>query len=210
MTLPLGAHVRVTVRQVYDSQECLNVFYYQSGGLGVGTVLEMITAIWDNLKSQWRPLASSGVTFDRVIGEEMAGDLEFGEYSIPTAERAGTRTGTPMSSFNAYAFKLGRDVRTVKPGSKRLVGVVEEATDGYGVINAAVAAAMVNVATLMLAAVPFGTLSSASAFPILYGAPHPASTRYPERVDPVFAPVTSVVPQPYISTQNTRKRGHGG
>lgn len=203
MTFAPGNIVRLTVRQEYDSQECLNVFYYEMNELSawVGTAAELAEEFWITVQENWRTLVSTAVTFDRVVIENLDGTLDFGEYVIEGAQRAGEFSGIPTSSFACFAIQLNRTNRLVRPGSKRLVGVTEEHIANYGVLTPGILTHLQLVADDFATDVQSGIVTVMN--PVIVGFPNI------NRAERVAVPIDTATAKTIISTQNTRKRGSG-
>jgi len=203
MAFNAGEIMKFTVRQEYDSQECLNIFYYEwnvNEG-GTLTAADVGEAFWNHVQDDWRAMVSVGVTFDRVIIENLDGDLQYGEYVIPALERAGEALGTGMASFVSYGIQLNRTTRAVRQGAKRLVGVSEDYVGEKGVLAPTTLAGLQVVADVFAADISFGLGLTIN--PVIVGFPTPSR---PVRV---AVPIDTATAKTYVTTQNTRKRGSG-
>lgn len=215
MSLGSDDIIRLTLRQQYDSQECLNVFFYSwENGTGA-TPTQLCESWWENFKAVWRPVVPPAVTFDAILLEDLDGDRDYVEYAIPTADRSGTAapgTNALMPSFVAYGLKILPEGRLVRPGSKRIVGVNENASNDYGVVTPTLVEQLQDIADLIPTTVEVG-LGGILGFmhPVLVGFPHDESPvqHRPARTERVAVPIASCVVNPVLTTQNTRKRGRG-
>jgi len=211
MAVEIGSKVRIVLNQVYQGQQVLNVLHYVvSVDVALATYTDLAQGFWDDIKASWRAAVVSPMTFDSVEAYDNADPLgDFGSYTIPTAERAGLGGSDGESPFIAYGLKFGVANRTTKPGAVRICGARDSLVDNFGVINAAQITALNTLSAALLNGFNFGLLLAGHAVLNVYGAPHPASTRYPARIDPVYNPVTAITPLANVTTQNTRKIGHG-
>lgn len=121
---------RVIVRQLFFAQEILNVFHYRDVAITGFLPVNIASGFWNAVKAAWRAWLpnSASLIFDRVDVEALFDDHAFGSYSIPSAERQGTRAagGSNLSSPNlAGAIKLEVGTRVTRPGSKRIVGLLD-------------------------------------------------------------------------------------
>lgn len=202
MAYAVGDIVRVTFRQKYDEQQCLNVFYYGILTAAITSSPAQVGEIWWNYhRTKWRDLVSNQVTFDRLVVENLDGDLSYGEYIIPVAEKQGNQLGIPMASFNAYGFQLNRTSRAVRNGGKRVVGVVEEAVGNYGVLVTSYQGYANDLGLLFASDVVAGIVPYMR--PVIVGFPNQDR---PERVE---VDIDAVTTKTIVTTQNSRKRGHG-
>lgn len=202
MAYVTGDLIRVTFRQKYDEQQCLNVFYYKMlvGGI-TNTPATFGQVWWEYHRVVWSDLVSNQVFFDRVVVENLDGDLSYGEYMIPTAQDNGNQLGIPMAAFNAYGFQLNRTTRAVRNGGKRVVGVVEEAVANYGVLVSTYLTYAQDLGAKFAGDIMGGVIAMAS--PVIVGFPH---AERPERVE---VHIDTVTTRTIVTTQNSRKRGHG-
>lgn len=203
MAYAAGDVVRFTVKAAYDSQLVLNVFYYQIGALGGSslTPADIGLNFWTKVKAAWRGIVATPVSFDRILIENLDGDLSYGEYVIPTAEQAGLATGVAMASYEAYAIKFNRTSRLVRNGAKRIVGVTETGVDAFGVLTSAYFTAVQALADVFAQDLLLGAVVVAA--PVIVGFPN---ENRPLRV---VVNIDTATAATVTTTQNTRKRGKG-
>lgn len=207
-----GSKLLVRLRYTFLGQKCETDQVYTPGGAAFITANcdAVGEAWWNDVKTDWRALIDpigGDFTFDSVVVEEMDGSLGLGEFAIPTGERVGTRAaGDPgdfMPSYCAVGVRLTVPTRLTRPGQKRFPGLLE--TDVYrntvgGEFLALVEDVVVHYsATITLGApVALGTLTPK----IL----HLATAEHPT---PTEQDVAGFVINPDITTQVSRRKGHG-
>jgi len=198
-----GDVVRITVVQEYDVQQCLNVFYYQIGALGGSTLTpaEVGAIFWDKVKVNWKGSVSNNVRFDRIIVENLDGDLSYGEYVLPDGGEFGGQAGQSMAAFCAFGIQLNRTNRLVRNGSKRIVGVVEATVDNFGVLTAGQLEGIQDMADDFASDLMVGLAVLAA--PVIVGFPNE------DRVSRVEVDIDTATAKTVMTSQNTRKRGAG-
>lgn len=195
--------VRVTVDQTYDTQTCLNVFYYKINDPFTTPYdpADLGMLFWEWVEENWRGLVNVSVIFNRVIIENLDGDLDYGEYIIPPAEQNGLHSGEQAASFLAFALQLNRTSRLTRQGAKRLVGVSETHMNVYGVLTLDAKTRLQNVADDFAMDLVAGLVTIMH--PVIVGFPND------NRPDRVEVPIDTATAKDIVSSQNSRKRGHG-
>jgi len=211
MGVDLGSKVRIVVNQTLLGQQVQNVLHYVVTATAVDdTYAELAQGWWDDIKAAWRAAVTIPLVTDSVEAYDNADPLgDYGIYTIPTAERPGLNGSDVESPFIAAGFRFGVANRTTKPGYMRLSGVRDGEVDAAGVINATLLTKYTTLATALLNGFNYGLLLAGHADLAVYGAPHPASTRYPARDVAVYNDVTAITIPSNVTTQNTRKIGRG-
>lgn len=197
--------------QSYDGQQILNVYHFRANTNISPSSGNAAQKWWDFVKATLRPLQISQLTHQYVTLESLDGDKTFYHYDIPSGERVGTyaTSGDAEAAFVAYPFRLTTNSRLVRPGSKRICGVSEGATDPLGVLSAGVLALMNALGAIMIQTVPILPLNVESMDPVIVGFPHPATAHRPARLAREITLITGYNLPPVVTTQNTRKRGRG-
>lgn len=203
MAYAAGDVIRMTMVQKYDEQQCLNVFYYKVGVLGGGGITPAVAGenFWEHVEDNWRIVTSDEVTFDRVLVENLDGDLSYGEYVIPDAERHGQVTTESMAAFVAVGIKLNRTSRLTRNGAKRIVGITESSVDQFGVLSAGAYTVFQELADVFADDLMAG--AAVFAEPVIVGFPND------NRLARVEVSIDTATVATVITTQNSRKRGHG-
>lgn len=137
MAITENTKLQMSVFARFHGQLTMNVWYYNvSGtfsGIGAAAVAE---AWWQHVKAAYRGLVdvAFSTTFEKVLCVNVSESLgEYGEYSIPTAERVGTRVvagAVGMPPFVAAGARLAVGTRTTRPGQKRFGWVLESDSSG--------------------------------------------------------------------------------
>lgn len=200
----------ITLKMSNGGSSLFNVFqYWCLAGTVTATGADLGEAWWNHVKAVYRGLVvgSWGPFFDSVVSRDLTDPLGlFGEFAIPSAERAGTRA-TPTASqwlptFNAVGVRLAVGERTTRPGQKRLAILAEEDVVGQDVQAGILA--LVN---------SWGLVMTAN---MLLGAPAALTSLDPivVRKDATGAvvanqPITGFVVNPRVTSQVSRKYGRG-
>lgn len=198
-----GNIIRSIVEQTYDGQTCLNVFYHaiQDPFTTSITPAQYGEMLWGWYQAQWRGIVSSNVSFERVIVENLDGGLDYGEYTIPDAEDNGTIAGESLAAFDAFAIQLNRTSRLVRQGAKRIVGVPESSVGNFGVLTSGALDGLQDLADLFAQDLNIGLVTICH--PVIVGFPNA------DRPTRVAVDIDTATAKTVITTQSTRKRGHG-
>jgi len=133
MAIVEGSLLEVSLIQSTFAGKAYNVFGYEiTSGIGSIEGVSVAEAWWNYVKDEWRGLVRSTVAwqFSSVLVREMNNPTGvLAEWTIPTAEQQGTRTGVDTSEFlppfNAAGFKMTVGSRATRPGQKRIGGLLE-------------------------------------------------------------------------------------
>lgn len=210
MALSMGEIIEISLRQVWLGQEVMQVFQYEVGSPPVPAESQHVgEAWWNHVKTAYRACCPTiaGEVFQSVLLKSLSfpqGD--YGEFAIPTGERAGTRTVTGqidlLPPFNAIGMRLTVGSRLTRPGQKRFAFLVEGDQNAgqfggslYGLVQ---------------------TLGNVLTEPMLLGAPAATTNLLPVVVrktangtPSVHQGVTGYLVNTRITTQNSRKIGKG-
>lgn len=212
MAIFVDSDIEITLRQSWYGQQINNVWHYNimgaPGGVGVSAA-ELAQAWWNHVKSAYRAICPSdqGNCFNTVllrVVNNPAGD--YGEYSIPVGEQAGTRTpGTQNQGqppFNAASVRLVVGTRVTRPGQKRFA-FLNEGDNNNGGLQSSYTTPLTALMTVMVAQM---TLGAPAALFVL----RPEVFRLTS-TDLLLAsqPITGYVINPNISSQVSRKYGRG-
>lgn len=207
MTIPAGSIIRLYLNGSMYGQEVHNVFHYRTPAAyadGLGNVI--CQSFWDSIKVNWRALymTTLDLTYTSVNMDVVDGGGQYGSYSIPAGEQAGTRSPTGNSylpSFNAYSITFNPVLRLVRPGSKRIAGVTELDNSAGLIVGTTVTLLNTLANNLINGFNVTGTIGNTS-LSIYSGGTLTRPT-------PLAIDVGSYRVLPAISTQNSRKIGHG-
>ena len=208
--IPLN-YLEIQFRYTYLGQKLLTRQYYQMGGAAflTATPAQVAEAYWNDVKALWRSLfstASTVGTTDALFVREVGGLEQYAEYPIPTSERVGTRAagddGEWVAGFVAAGVKLVVGTSTTRPGQKRFSSLRE--SDIVGNSLAAPQYALVDAVSAIFsdtrnlgAPVATGVLIPVVGGTVIDGDP----TEWNE--------ITGHVVNPFITSQVSRKIGHG-
>lgn len=210
MAFGLGDLVEISVSGIWVGQFWSNVWQYLITPTDPGiTAGQLGEAWWNNVKANYRNMAvdSQGSAFNSVLVKSLT-DLEgdYGTFSVPSGERAGTRVATvspsPLPPANALGVRLAVATRVTRPGQKRLIGALEEDQ----------AAGVYSGQFLVLA----NALMSQMDGQLVLGAPALLTTLDPVVVHKeadgsafVSQPITGYSLNTNATTQASRRYGHG-
>lgn len=210
MAIGAGTLLEISVGGQLSGQQWLNVWTYRvDGEPGSPTPAHIGEAFWNAAKTTYRPLIASahGAPFQTVKVRELdVAEGEYGEFAIPTGERAGTGTtgsGGVLTQLTAAGVRLTVATRVTRPGQKRISGQDEGDANGnswetaYQTKLNAWATAMIAIGVLGSPAV--GTTlecvivrkDRATGLPVAH------------------QPVVGFLVNPFITSQVTRKVGRG-
>lgn len=127
-SMSIGDMYKVVVSGTYLGEEFSNRYYYQQIN-GAGGAPALCQGIIDQLLPALSLCQSDQMSYLSVEASNF-NDLADFIVTPVVPNVVGTLTGSPMPSYVAWGFKLERDNRVMRPGSKRLVGVTEPSTDG--------------------------------------------------------------------------------
>lgn len=210
--MPITApHIKITYRYEYLGQKCQNTQFWRPIGAAflTATMLGVLEAHWADLQPTIEPIMSTSATVNRfvsLLGEEIGGGGTFAEYAVPTADQLGTRAGLTVPnaapSYVNWGFRQTVGTRTTRPGQKRFPFVADSDMDG----NAVVVGAFLLWEPL---AIFFSQID-------ILGAPVATGELQPEiggtevgGVPTVWQDVTGYVLNPNLTSQVSRKEGHG-
>lgn len=211
MALTEGDLIEVVVKQSAFQQQVLNVWQYEITGTFTGiTAGAVANAYWQAVKATYRAvIADAYVPFFEAIAVRQLNDPlgDYGEYSIPSGERGGTRsTGTTDLApvFLATGVRMTVDTRVTRPGQKRFSGLMDS-----DVTNGVVGSGVLTAIDALMAVAGVGTLT--------LGSPALGMDLLPivVRKDPTtglptaYQEVTGYTINIQATTQNTRKIGRG-
>lgn len=210
MAITVGSYIDIQLRYLWQGQQMMNVFSYGVFELaGIPTAVNYGEAWWNAVKTTTRAMqqSGSGDTFFSVVVRELNNpNGEYGEFDIPSGERAGTRSAptqsNAMPTFTAAGARLTVGTRLTRPGQKRVPFLAEEDNNG--------GALQTSFKTL------FQAWLNVITSPFVLGAPalgvtlNPIVTKRDASGTVVAAqPITGYVVNPYITSQNSRKPGRG-
>lgn len=210
MAITEGSLLEITLKGSVYSQTLMNVWQYEVGGTFSGIdIVSVASAWWNHVKTAYRGVATATYTeaFQSVYIRQLDDPSgEYGEYAIPLAEQAGTRSAGSSSegqTFTSMGVRLTVGTRVTRPGQKRLWGFNEADYSGP-YFNAGAVTAGQTLMDVMSANMTLG-------IPALGMDLNPIVTRKDPATGAVLAhqPVVGYVINTLVTTQNSRKLGRG-
>lgn len=207
-----GNLVALITRYLWLEQECENVAFYQPDGAAFATanMAAVAEAYWNDVKTLYRAVMPNDLSYGRfisVVGIEYNGLDGMGEYAVPDAEAVGTRAAggsEPVSGTLAAGVRLTVDSRLTRPGQKRIPMLMESDLE-----RNFLAAAFITVFTPLVA---IWDTDRALGVPVATGVLHPCVAGKDEDPPHDYTRIQLVrghVINPYVTSQVSRKRGHG-
>lgn len=120
--LTLADVYQIIVRQAYGSTKVDNVFYYNTVDSG-GSAADLRDAFLTTMAPAIRQLQASFFTWQSIDTMSLGNEADFEKYPVTLAGLAGS--GDVLPIFNAVGFTLNPVTRAVRPGSKRIAGLLE-------------------------------------------------------------------------------------
>lgn len=213
MAIFVGTDLQMTVKGIYSAQQTETVWSYKvaDAPIGVGvTAPELAQAWWNHVKSLYRAIMPSSfgtvmLSVECRVVNNALGD--FGEYDIPVGEQAGTRTppaqNEPMPGFATAGVRLTVATRATRPGAKRF-SCLTEGDQNAGTLQSSIITPLNAFMAFMTSDLgPLG--APAVAFnlrPMIYRLGAGEAVLAEQRV------VGHLI-NPYVTTQVSRKIGHG-
>jgi hypothetical protein len=193
---------RMIVRQAVSGQEVLNVFYARDTALGGPSPLSVADGFWQHIKTAWRAWmpASATLLTQEIECEALFGAHPFGIFPIPVGEQQGVRAApTDFYALTvAGLVTLQVSTRLTRPGSKRLVGLLEGDVGGGSTLIAGSLAILQTLADrfdITFTAVPSGIVMT----PVIVGYPTDDQPGAPRVQD-----ITGAVASGFVSHQVSR------
>jgi hypothetical protein len=122
--MPLADVYQLIDKQMYGQQPVENVWFFERLDAG-GSAADLIDAFVSGIFPQIRAIQGNGIYHAEITCQSL-GDLS--DFDTQVTNVYGTYGAVDvLPSFNAVGFTLKPATRAVRPGSKRFVGVPEEA-----------------------------------------------------------------------------------
>ena len=197
--------------QDFDGQEVLNVYFYRSDNLGdVGGTAEDLANSWvDNVLPEIADMQNAALTHVSVNVRNLYNDADTFELPISVPGEV-TVAGDHLPVFTAVPFRLVHANGAIKPGSKRLAGISEDA-QADGVVNVGAYITLLNeTADALLASLPHLSVIDVWYPVIVKRILDGGNYRLPENVgEAVFGVLTDVLWDALLTSQVSRKIGVG-
>lgn len=210
MDIIAGHIYRWTVVQAASGSVMYNTLDTEcQGTFGNVDMSNVAAAFWNNFKAPFRGLypTDAGNVFTALRWQDLTDQTgALGEYAIPTAERTGTRTPPAQSeyaaAFIACGVRLTVGSRVTRPGQKRFYGITEGDINGNYFQAAYLAAATTLAANLSSNAILGAPATGVQLQPVVVRLDDAGE------ID-VFQPVTGYLVNSVITSQRSRRLGHG-
>lgn len=210
MAIGAGSLIEVVVGGNMLNTTWMNNWTFEVvGETGSPSAENIAEAIWNDIKTPYRALVSAVYTsaFQFVRIREMdSATGEYGEFSVPSAEQAGsgpTSTSTYLPLFNALGIRFTVGTRLTRPGQKRIPGARGEDINTL-VFNAAYLAKADTFAQAMLDCQVLGSPAVATEVRLSVVRLNPATG-----LPAAHQPVTGFLVNPNVTSQVSRKPGVG-
>lgn len=210
MAISEGDIIEISLRCLMQGQWSFNVWQYQcTSPFASGTPADVGNAWWQNVKALYRAIATEEYAglFRSVFVRNLSVDpQEYGEYTIPSGEQAGTRVAASgfelLPPFVSAGVRLAVGTSATRPGQKRFFGFVEgDNISGY--ISNQLQTAITNLMNVMVADF---TLPA----PALLLTLDPVVVRKDAAgLVAAYQPITGYVSNPAFTSQVSRKFGRG-
>jgi hypothetical protein len=152
----------IVLTESYYEQTCINRWNYISSGTATGITgsAALVAAmgfipvagdfVADTIAAKLQELQVESVTFEGMLSKSIQGDpTDFYDVAFPTGVQGGAGALQGLPPFNAWGFRTNRVRSDIGRGTKRFVGVSENAVQSGGAIEAGAAAVMQELADLM-------------------------------------------------------------
>lgn len=147
MAITTGSKIAVTLVMNLANQTLMNVWQYNVLELvGIPNAAQYGQAWWGHVKTNYRAISAVGLgnVFQSVRVVELGNNTgEYGEYSIPSNEQAGTRAnptdGDAEVLFVAAGVRLTVPSRLTRPGQKRFPFLTQNDTAAQQLSSAYIA-----------------------------------------------------------------------
>lgn len=156
------ALLEIVLTQRYVNQTCINRWNYLSSGSAVGITnsAALVAAMGfvptagvfpaGTIAAKLQTLQTDAVFFEQMLSKSIQGDpLDFYDYAFPTGVLGGAIGLQTLPPFNAWGFRTNRVRSDIARGTKRFVGVSEDAVLSGGTFAGGAQAAMQGLADAM-------------------------------------------------------------
>lgn len=216
--LAVGDVYEVTDVQTLYEQEVLNVYFYQQQAAFVplsGTTAQALADEWvETILPVIAAVQNTDLTHVEVRVRNLFDDTDQG---VAVAGVAGQYAGTNgLSTFAAAGLTLNTDNAAVRPGSKRIAGLVEEQQSDGVIVESTAIGLLDDIAEALAAPITGGLIITDDImFPIVVkrvrsGSPGAYEYRLPENSgELVFGLVIEALVKLIVTSQVSRKIGIG-
>lgn len=175
------ALLEIVLTQTYVGQTCINRWNYLSSGSAVSITnsAALVAAMGfvpvagvfpaGTVAAKLQALQTDAVIFEQMLAKSIQGDpLDFYDYAFPTGVVGGATGLQTLPPFNAWGFRTNRVRSDIGRGTKRFVGVSEDAVLSGGTFASGTQAVMQQLADAMSATLSYtGGGSTLSFVPVV-------------------------------------------
>nr|CRY96414.1 hypothetical protein [uncultured prokaryote] len=214
-----GDIYEVTDVQTWGGQQFLNVYFYEQrtafAPIGITTAQALADEWSDTVLPAILPTQGSDLLHVQTVVRNLFDDTDAGISITGLAGTDAAAEGGSMPAFNAWGLTLNTDNAGIRPGSKRIGGLIEEAQQG-GVPTASAITALNAAADAIGAPIEGGLIISDDVmFPVVVkrvreGTEGNYTYRLPETSgEAVVGTIIEVLVRLLVTSQVTRKIGVG-
>jgi len=210
MAIGIDSIIQMSLNMDHNGARLMNVYCYKVAVLpGAVSAVAYGEAWWNHIKATYRALSqtAAGPVFTSVLVRDLSDPTgELAEYSIPSADRIGTRgtTGAPeaMPNLNAVGVRLTVGTRVTRPGQKRIPFMTEWDVAGEQVASGYITLVQSVAAVVSTRAVLGAPAAAVALDPVVVGLNVDGTIRAHQLV-------TGYNVNPYVTSQVSRKHGRG-
>lgn len=185
---------RLTLNWGYLFQNCANVGHYETTD-PAATAKDLAESFWSTFAGVLTAQASTAVTF---IDVEVINLNDPNDWHKESLGNPGLRAGSDIAPFLAVGIRLDRQDRSIRPGSKRIGGVLETDVADGGTLEPIIVPTYQAVADAWSSDVTGSTLIVYNCVVLHRPTPNDPNQRTTAVIDGVLTGLT---------TQNSRKAG---
>ena len=195
MPIPTGGLYQITVNGSFGTKAFQNVFYFWESG---NTPTVSMAALAGDFDTKVMPdiaaVMSVAATFEALEIKDVLGLNP--DVLVPTAQVNGSRVGEQFPSYASMGYTYNGLTTETRKGAKRFSGLSETDVSG-NVITAAYRTVCETLAAVLDNSIFDGVTSYG---PVIFGIPNAT------RPTNVVNPVSTVLVDAFVTTQNSRKR----
>jgi len=206
-----ASHIEITLRYTNLGQQCqtARVYSWDGAAIAAASAQQLGESWWNHYKTAWRAMVAADADLGRFISvlvREVGGSLSYGEYSIPTGEQIGTRTGSfthQMPSYVAVGCRLTVGSAVTRPGQMR-IPFMNEIDSEENSVGSTFLALCDTLATLYSEP---NTLGAPTATGVI--TPNVVTWGADNNTIAASQEINGYVLNPFVTSQVSRRYGHG-
>lgn len=121
--MALSECYQLIVKQELQGRSVENVFFYQAQGVG-GSAADLRNAFFETISVAMRNLQSQALVWSSIDTTNLGDETDFEKFPFVVTGLAGA--GDTFPAHDAVGYTLNPITRAVRPGSKRIAGVLEQ------------------------------------------------------------------------------------